>query len=57
MKTDIEIDLDVSSLDVTMEKANRLVELLREAQQIIDSLFEQERSKSDAERKGGITNE
>lgn len=34
----IKVELDTLDLDKAIEKANRLVELLREAQQIIDSL-------------------
>ena len=32
------VDVDSSSIDAAIEKANRLVELLREASSIIDSL-------------------
>ena len=32
------VEVDSSSIDVAIEKANRLVELLREASAIIDSL-------------------
>lgn len=35
---EINIDVETKKLDEAIEKANRLVELLREAQQIIDSL-------------------
>lgn len=35
---EINIDVETTKLDEAIEKANRLVELLREAQQIIDSL-------------------
>lgn len=38
MEQEVHIDLNTESLDKTIEKANRLVELLREAQQIADSL-------------------
>lgn len=38
MEFDITIQIDCSKLDQSIEKANRLVELLREAEQIIDSL-------------------
>jgi len=34
----IKIIVDTKELEETLEKANRLVELLREAEQIIDSL-------------------
>lgn len=33
------VDVDSSAIDAAIEKANRLVELLREASSIIDSLF------------------
>lgn len=35
---EISIDFNVKPLDEAIEKANRLVELLREVQQIVDSL-------------------
>ena len=35
---DVDIVVDSSSIDTAIEKANRLVELLREASFIIDSL-------------------
>lgn len=35
---ELTIPIRVENLDQAIEKANRLVELLREAQQIIDSL-------------------
>lgn len=34
----VKIEVDSDELDIAIEKANRLVELLREAQQIISSL-------------------
>lgn len=34
----VDIEVNDSSLDMAIEKANRLVELLREASSIIDSL-------------------
>lgn len=37
-KPEITIEVNSEELDQAIEKANRLVELLREAQQIIDSL-------------------
>lgn len=39
MEQKVDINLDSESLDKAIEKANRLVELLREVQQIVDSLF------------------
>lgn len=38
MERKVDIDLNSEALDEAIEKANRLVALLREAQQIIDSL-------------------
>lgn len=38
MEPQVNISLDSEELDIALEKANRLIELLREAQQIIDSL-------------------
>ena len=35
---DIKVKVKYEDLDIAIEKANRLVELLREAKQIIDSL-------------------
>lgn len=35
---DIKVKVNYEDLDIAIEKANRLVELLREAKQIIDSL-------------------
>lgn len=40
------IDVNSEELDNAIEKANRLVELLREAQQIVDSLSGKERNHS-----------
>lgn len=42
----VRLRLDTSEIDTAIEKANRLVELLREAQQIIDSLYEANKSKA-----------
>lgn len=36
---EISIKLNIESLDETIEKANRLVEALREAERIANSLF------------------
>lgn len=38
MEQKVEISLDSKALDNAIEKANRLAELLREVQQIVDSL-------------------
>ena len=38
MESKVAISLDTTDLDEAIEKANRLVELLQEATQIIDSL-------------------
>ena len=46
MKKEVEISLDSKALDQAIEKANRLGELLREVQQMIDSLFGKEKSES-----------
>lgn len=46
VKKEVEISLDSKTLDQAIEKANRLAELLREAQQMIDSLFGKEKSES-----------
>ena len=40
------VNINCENLDVTIEKANQLVELLREAQQIIDSLSGAEKLKA-----------
>lgn len=37
-KITIDVDVDIEKIDRATEKANRLVELLKEAKQIIDSL-------------------
>ena len=34
----VDVDVDIDKIEKAIEKANRLVELLREAKQIIDSL-------------------
>lgn len=39
VKKDIQITVNAQDLDIAIEKANRLVEILREAQQIVNSLF------------------
>ena len=44
--TTVKINIDSDSLDITIEKANRLVELLREVQQIVGCLSGQEELKS-----------
>ncbi len=44
--TTVKINIDSDSLDITIEKANRLVELLREIQQIVGCLSVQEELKS-----------
>ena len=44
--TKIAINVECKDLDIAIEKANRLVELLREAQQIIDSLSGPEKLKA-----------
>lgn len=41
---EINIDVETKKLDEAIEKANRLIELLREAQQIIDSLSDNRKS-------------
>lgn len=38
MNKEIQIPVNLTNLDKAIEKANRLVELLKEATQIIDSL-------------------
>ena len=37
-KITIDVDVDIDKIEKAIEKANRLVELLKEAKQIIDSL-------------------
>lgn len=44
--TTVKINIDSDSLDITIEKANRLVELLREVQQIVGCLSGQEELES-----------
>ena len=44
MDSSVELKIDDKTLDTLTEKANRLVELLREAQQIIRSLSDKEES-------------
>lgn len=44
MEQKVDISLDSGALDNAIEKANRLVELLREVQQIVDSLSGAEKS-------------
>lgn len=44
MKTKAAISLDCTELDSAIEKANRPAELLREAQQIANSLSEKEQN-------------
>lgn len=46
MDKTIEIEVKAEGLDSTIEKANRLVELLREAQHIVNSLSTKEESES-----------
>lgn len=46
MEREIAICFDSKALDDAIEKANQLVELLREAQQVVDSLFGTEKSES-----------
>lgn len=43
--TTVKINIDNDSLDMTIEKANQLVELLREAQQIVGCLSGKEELK------------
>jgi len=45
-KQTVKIEIDKDELDTTIKKANRLVELLREAQQIVDSLSGKEMSET-----------
>lgn len=42
----VKVDVDTSSLDSAIEKANRLASLLREANSLIDSLSSGSQSKS-----------
>lgn len=46
LKTTIEIEVDAEQLDNAIEKANRFVCLLREAEQIINSLSHTDKSES-----------
>lgn len=46
MEQKVDINLDSGALDSAIEKANRLVELLREVQQIVDSLSGAEQSEA-----------
>lgn len=46
MEQKVAIRLDSEELDNAIEKANRLVELLREVQQIVDSLSGAEKSEA-----------
>ena len=41
---ELTVEVDANGLDEAIEKANRLIELLTEVQQLIDSLFGKERS-------------
>ena len=44
----LELDVDTAPLDIAIEKANRLVELLEKAAQLIDSLSKGGAGKSEA---------
>ncbi len=46
MDQTVKIEIDDTALDGMIKKANRLVELLREAQQIVDSLSENKKLKA-----------
>ena len=46
VKNQIEINVNANGLDEAIEKANRLVELLREAQNIVNSLFRTKKSET-----------
>lgn len=46
MEKKIDVSLDSEALDNAIEKANRLIELLREVQQIVDSLSGAEKSEA-----------
>lgn len=46
MEQKVDISLDSGALDQAIEKANRLVELLQEVQQIVDSLSGAEKSEA-----------
>lgn len=42
METKVKVDIDSEALDAAIEKTNRLVELLREAKQLANSLPEKD---------------
>lgn len=44
MKKEIKINVNTDDFDKAIKKANRLVELLREAQDIVNSLFRTKKS-------------
>lgn len=46
MEQKVDISLDSEALDNAIEKANRLVKLLQEVQQIVDSLSGAEKSEA-----------
>lgn len=46
MEKEVTIKINDEELDVAIEKAKQLVELLKEAQQVIDSLFRNEKSEA-----------
>lgn len=46
MEQKVDIDLNSEALDEAIEKANRLVELLREVQHIVDSLSGSKKSEA-----------
>lgn len=46
MEQSVRIEINSDELDEAMKKANRLVELLQEARQIIDSLSSEEKSET-----------
>lgn len=46
MKRTIQIQVDSASLDEALAKAERLAELLREAQQIVSTMMCQDKSES-----------
>lgn len=51
----VKVDVDTSSLDSAIEKANRLASLLREANSLIDSLSSGSQSKGLAGFKSEVT--
>lgn len=51
----VKVDVDTSSLDSAIEKANRLASLLREANSLIDSLSSGSQSKGLAVFKSEVT--